>query len=88
MKTQAQPICYGITRDRTWQQEWYETQSRDASRRARSLRKAGYRVNVEAMGSQVTQVGHVKMTLLTINGLDGAEVDDPAFEMHAARHTI
>lgn len=58
--------CYGQIRTHTCQQEWYETASRDAGKRAKELRKAGYRVSVEGMGSQVTSVGTIKMTLLTI----------------------
>ena len=59
--------CYGITRGADWQQEMYETASRHAGRRARQLRKAGHRVSVGALGWQVTRVGRVKMTMLTIH---------------------
>lgn len=58
--------CYGRVRNGNWQQEWYETASRDARRRAMQLRKAGYNVIVSTMGEQVTPVGRVKMTLLTV----------------------
>jgi len=60
-------ICYS----RVGNQEWYETASRDAGRRARELRALGYRVLVEAMGDQITRVGHVRMTLLTVLNDDG-----------------
>jgi hypothetical protein len=36
--------------------------------RARELRKAGYRVFTSALGSQITGVGVVKMTLLDATG--------------------
>jgi hypothetical protein len=62
----ATPICYGQVNQGTWCQEWYETASKDAGLRARSLRKLGYVCHVQAMGSQVTGVGHVKMSLLDI----------------------
>lgn len=58
--------CYGQVNHGRWCQEWYETASRDAGRRAKVLREAGYCVTVEAMGSQVTPVGYVKMTLVDI----------------------
>jgi hypothetical protein len=64
--------CYGQTRGQGWQQEWYETASRDAGRRARQVFGGGRVVSVGAMGSQVTGVGSVRMTLVTIRGnLDG-----------------
>jgi hypothetical protein len=47
-------------------QEWYETASRHAGGRARYLRGQGFKVSVEGMGFQVTNVGRVKMTLVTI----------------------
>lgn len=65
--------CHSQINQGRWCQEWYETASRDAGRRARQLRKLGYRVAVESMGTQVTSVGLVKMTLVDIrpdNGLD------------------
>ena len=58
--------CYGQTNQGRWCQEWYETASRHAGRRARALRKAGYGVTTSAMGMQVTSVGRVKMTLVDI----------------------
>jgi hypothetical protein len=58
--------CYGRTVGRGWVQEWYETASRDAGRRTRELRKLGFEARSSAMGSQVTSVGHVKMTLVDV----------------------
>lgn len=58
--------CYGRVVTRSACQEWYETASRDAGRRARELRSLGFKVNVCGMGYQVTPVGQVKMTLVTI----------------------
>ena len=49
-----------------WCQESYETASRDAGRRARQLRQAGYLVATQAMGDQVTPVGLIKLTLVDI----------------------
>jgi hypothetical protein len=49
-------------------QESYETASGHAAVRARQLRKAGFRVAVSAMGSQVTGVGLIKLSLLTAYG--------------------
>ena len=60
-------ICYGQTIGRGFVQEWYETSARTAAVRARELRKAGFAVCVSSMGWQVTNVGKVKMTLVTAN---------------------
>lgn len=59
-------ICYGQTNAGSWCQEWYESASRHAAVRARELRRAGYRVLVSSMGTQVTPVGYVKMTMVDI----------------------
>lgn len=69
--------CYGLTRTRACQQEWYDTASRDAGQRARNLRKQGFRVFVEAMGGQVTSVGRVAMTLVSILAEAGEEIPAP-----------
>lgn len=58
--------CCGQIPLRGSTQEWYETASRDAGKRTRELRKLGYVARSCAMGSQVTKVGRVKMTLVTI----------------------
>jgi hypothetical protein len=44
----------------------YETSARTAGRRARQLRAAGYLVTVTSLGTQVTPVGYVKMTMVDI----------------------
>ena len=62
-----QVTCYGVTRGPDWTQEVYETSSRDAGRRARKLRKDGYKVVTSPMGYQTTGVGLVKLTMLTID---------------------
>ena len=59
--------CYSLVRTRNSQQEWYETASRQAAVRARFLRNLGYTVTVSPMGIQITSVGRVRMTLLTID---------------------
>lgn len=80
-----QPICYGrFVTSYTSCQEWYETASRDAGKRARELRKLGYRVMCESMGSQVTDVGLVKMTLLTFYGDDVTEAPEPKMGARAS----
>jgi len=50
----------------SWCQESYETASKDAGRRARQLRKQGYVVVVGSIGPQVTPLGTIKTTLVTI----------------------
>ena len=50
-------------------QAWYETATRDAGRRAKQLRALGFSVSVSPMGPQVTGVGVVKMTLVTVDGM-------------------
>ncbi len=57
---------YNVVRTRQSQQEWYETGSGDARKRAKQLRKLGYKVFVENMGTQVTRDGRFKMTLLSV----------------------
>lgn len=63
---QPNPTAYGQVHTRGGIQEWYETGAKDARQRASALRKLGYKVATQAMGSQVTPVGTVKMTLLDI----------------------
>lgn len=47
-------------------QETYESASRFAGRRARELRKLGYRVVTSGMGPQVTRFGIITLTLVSI----------------------
>ena len=69
--TNAKEItCYGQVIGRGFLNEWYETASRDAGRRAKVLRKAGFKASVCAMGTQVTNVGYVKMTLVSVHADD------------------
>ena len=65
--------CYGQVNQGRWCQEHYETASRDAGRRAKVLRACGYEVIVSSLGIQVTPVGYVKMTMVTIR--PGANAD-------------
>ena len=51
---------------RGWIQESYETGSPELRQRAKSLRAAGYRVTSASLGSQVTQWGRAKLTMLDI----------------------
>lgn len=64
-------ICYGLVNGGTWQQEHYETASRDAGKRAKQLRKLGFRVTVCPLGMQVTKAGLVKMTMVDVRGIVG-----------------
>lgn len=61
----------------TWHQEWHETAARTATVRARQLRKAGFTVSVGCMGMQVTPVGRVKLTLLTVHDYDRSLPEAP-----------
>lgn len=58
--------CYGQTGTTTWTQEKYETASGDAKRRAQELRKAGFLVITASLGPQITTVGLVKISLVTV----------------------
>jgi hypothetical protein len=66
-------ICYGQVNSGRFCQEWYESASRDARRRARQLRAAGYDVTVAPMGPQMTGVGVIRMTLVDVR--PGANAD-------------
>ena len=70
-------VCYLLVRGRNFQQEHYETASRDARQRARELRKAGFAVSVAALGSQVTSVGKIKMTLVSIHNPGDRVIPNP-----------
>jgi len=59
-------IAYSQTNTGRWCQETYDTASRHAGIRSRQLRKAGYKAHSSAMGPQVTGVGLVKLTLVSI----------------------
>lgn len=72
----AEVICYGRTVTRHSVQEVYETEARHAGPRARELRRLGYRVHCDAMGVQVTNVGRVKLTLVTVLH-DGENIPPP-----------
>jgi len=47
-----------------WLQEWYEPKDPDLRKRAKELRAQGWHVSVANMGSQVTDVGRLRMSLL------------------------
>jgi hypothetical protein len=68
MQVKTTPICFLQVPFRDHMQESYETASGHAATRARELRKAGFRVYVSAMGSQVTAVGSIKLSLVTAYG--------------------
>lgn len=79
--------CCGLVRTQNSQQEWYETASRQAAVRARFLRSLGYTVTVSSMGSQVTSVGRVRMTLLTVD-LSERDIDRPVMEPPAPGRVV
>jgi hypothetical protein len=85
MTTTREPYCLGRTGGRNWTQEMYETASRDARTRAAQLRKLGYRVSVSALGPQVTPVGRVTMTMLTIDTTPAA-TETPPWPAQLARY--
>ncbi len=58
--------CLCQVNNGNWCQESYETASRDAGRRAKILRNLGYQVRTGSLGSQVTQYGTVKLTMIDI----------------------
>ena len=62
------PICFLQVPFRDHVQESYETSGRHATMRAKQLRKAGFQVFVESMGSQITSVGSIRLSLLTAYG--------------------
>jgi hypothetical protein len=68
-----EPVCLQQVRGRHWVQEWYETAAHDARVRAAQLRKLGYRVTVEGMGSQVMPLGRLNLTLVDYRGGDLTE---------------
>jgi hypothetical protein len=51
-------------------QEHFESASGHARARASQLRKLGLRVTVSPLGLQVTSVGTVRMTMLTVSTQD------------------
>ena len=82
--TKTQPVCFLQVNSGHWCQESYDTQSRDANRRANDLRKLGYKVTVFAMGSQVTKLGLLKLSMVDIRpGSNGDTFGLPAVEMLA-----
>lgn len=64
--TTKNPQCCGQVKTGSWCQEHYETASRDAGKRARELRLAGYHATVSSLGPQVTPLGVIKMTMVDI----------------------
>jgi hypothetical protein len=74
------PVCYNRVVGRTWVQESYDTATGHAGIRARALRKQGYRVSVSALGPQVTSVGRIKMSIVTIDCADKDAPEAPILE--------
>jgi hypothetical protein len=70
-------ICYLLVRGRNFQDEHYETASRHARVRAKQLRKLGFKASVSALGPQVTSVGKVNMTMVSIHNPGHGEIPNP-----------
>ena len=68
-----------IVRGLGWQQETFETASREAGQRARQLRKLGLTVYVSPMGMQVTSLGSLRLSLVSIYGIS-ADAEFPEVE--------
>jgi len=62
------PVCLGHTQGRDWRQEWFESASGDARRRAAEVRRAGFRAITSSLGYQVTPLGQLKLSLVDIRG--------------------
>jgi hypothetical protein len=78
MQNITKPVtCYSKVRGWDWQQEIYESASRDAGRRAKQLRKLGFTITTSPMGLQVTRVGLVKLTMLNVHHPEAREIPDP-----------
>jgi hypothetical protein len=71
----SNPQVGGVNAGR-WAQEHYDSASGDARKRAAQLRKLGYRVTVSALGSQVTQYGSLKLTMVDIRPGSNADTED------------
>lgn len=71
-------VCFCLVRGRNFQQESYESASGDARRRAAKLRKAGFNVSVSSLGSQVTSLGRINLSMVTIINPGDAEIPNPA----------
>jgi hypothetical protein len=71
----ATDAAVNSVRGHGWIQEWYETGSAEMRQRAAKLRQQGYRVTVQNMGSQVTQLGSLKLSLLDIRPGDSGDPD-------------
>ena len=63
--------CYSRVGTYTWTQEHYESASGDARKRAHALRKLGFSVRVVPLGTQVTNVGLLKLTMIDVRHSDG-----------------
>ena len=68
-----------IVNQGTWAQETWDTGNPGIRKRVADLKKRGYRVVTSAMGTQVTRVGVIKMTLINIrpgNNPDTCGIED------------
>lgn len=61
-------VCLGQTVGDGWVQEWYAAGTGDVKRRARELRKLGFRVRTSRTSWQETRLARMNMTLLDARG--------------------
>lgn len=70
------PQCLLQVNQGKWCQETYETASRDAAKRAKQLRELGYHVTVSSLGSQVTPLGSMKLTMVDVRPGTNSDTGD------------
>ena len=69
-------VCLGQYYTHSSCSEVYETSTRQAGIRARQLRKLGFHTTTSAMGLQVTPLGLVKLTQVTVHSIGGRDPRD------------
>ncbi len=56
-----------------WCQETYETAAREAGRRVRQLKRVGYEAYSDSLGPQVTPLGVIKLSIVSIRPGDNRD---------------
>lgn len=75
-----------VVKGRGWRQESYDSESGDARRRAAQLRRLGYQATASSLGSQVTPLGRMRMSIVTIRpGRTGDEYLENVPEVREVR---
>ena len=73
-KTETKKMaCCSQVNQGMWCQETYESSTRDAGRRVRQLKREGFRAFSSPMGSQVTPLGVIKLTMVDVRPGDHAD---------------